>query len=85
MSGLQGTDREIVAVLLQEKKPSGLIRESGDDTAKSIAALYFALRSMKRGNTFADVSVADVKFRLQSGPQSWNLSRSTYWIWKKRT
>lgn len=64
LSNLQGRGKEIAAVLLQEKKPSELIRKSGDETAKSIAALYYALHSLKLGDAWADVSVAGVKFRL---------------------
>lgn len=64
LSNLQGMDKEIAAVLLQEKKPSELIRKSGDETAKSIAALYYALRSLKLGDAWADVLVAGVKLKL---------------------
>lgn len=64
LSGLQGKEKDIAAVLLQEKKPSELIKKGGDETAKNIAALYYALRSLKSGDAWSEVSVAGVKLRL---------------------
>lgn len=64
LDGLQGKTREIASLLLQEKKPSEWIKKQGDEAAQSTAALYYALRSMKEGAAFADVTFAGVKFTL---------------------
>lgn len=64
LSGLHGKEKDIAAVLLQEKKPSELIKKTGDDMAKSIAALYYALNSMASGDAWSDVTVAGYKLAL---------------------
>ena len=65
ISGLHGSQKDIASILMLKKKPTDLIKDSGDDNAKSIAQLYYGLRSMSYGDAWADVVVLGEKMTMR--------------------
>lgn len=65
LDGLNDQAKTIVAVLLQQSNMSDKIKKQGDENAKNIASVYFALRQMSTGEDWADVYLATTKLTFR--------------------
>lgn len=64
LNKFQGPAKDAIAVLIQSKNPSELIKEAGDENAENILGLYQALHALMLGDTFADTYFNDVRLTL---------------------